>query len=106
MADDDLKVEPFGPPVQINIEISAEIYTQEIGERVRAYAVITARCGDSEPVQRMMLPGPYDGPKDGEQLKEFKARWRGQLRFDTHSPAFQQWLKRQLGYVDIGDGDE
>ena len=30
----------------------------------------------------------------------------GQLRFDTHSPAFQAWIERQLGCVDIGHGNE
>ena len=31
----------------------------------------------------------------------------GRLSFDTHSPAFQAWMRRQLGYViDIGQGDE
>ena len=30
----------------------------------------------------------------------------GHLRFDTHSPTFQAWMRRQLGYVDLGDGDE
>ncbi len=24
----------------------------------------------------------------------------GRLRFDTHSPLFQSWMRRQLGYVD------
>lgn len=24
----------------------------------------------------------------------------GRLSFDTHSPAFQRWMRRQLGYVD------
>jgi hypothetical protein len=30
----------------------------------------------------------------------------GRLSFDTHSPAFQAWMQRQLGYVDLDDGDE
>ena len=30
----------------------------------------------------------------------------GRLRFDTHHPDFQNWMKRQLGYVDIGESDE
>jgi hypothetical protein len=30
----------------------------------------------------------------------------GQLRFDTHSPLFQAWLSRQLGYVDTGESNE
>jgi len=30
----------------------------------------------------------------------------GRLSFDTHSPQFQQWIARQLGYVDRGEGDE
>jgi len=28
----------------------------------------------------------------------------GRLSFDTHSPAFRQWIARQLGYVDSGEG--
>ena len=32
----------------------------------------------------------------------------GRLRFDTHSPAFQQWLRRLLGsgYIDNVESDE
>jgi hypothetical protein len=30
----------------------------------------------------------------------------GRLSFDTHSPAFQEWMRRQLGYVDLGESDE
>ena len=31
----------------------------------------------------------------------------GELRFDTHSPAFQSWIARQIGLnVDTGAGDE
>ncbi|HWN98692.1 MAG TPA: hypothetical protein VNS63_05415 [Blastocatellia bacterium] len=30
----------------------------------------------------------------------------GRLRFDTHSPKFQSWMRRQLGYVDTVEGDE
>ena len=31
----------------------------------------------------------------------------GRLRFDTHSPRFQTWMRRQLGYaIDIGEGNE
>ena len=30
----------------------------------------------------------------------------GRLKFDTHHPAFHAWLARQLGYVDMGAGDE
>lgn len=30
----------------------------------------------------------------------------GRLRFDTASPAFQEWMRRQLGYVDRGESDE
>jgi hypothetical protein len=30
----------------------------------------------------------------------------GRLSFDTHSPAFRQWISRQLGYVDNESGDE
>jgi hypothetical protein len=30
----------------------------------------------------------------------------GRLRFDTESPDFQRWMRRQLGYVDRGaDGE-
>ena len=29
----------------------------------------------------------------------------GRLSFDTHSAAFQKWIGRQLGCVDIGDSD-
>lgn len=81
MADDDLNIEPFGPSVEITIKISAEMMTQELGDNFRAYAIITAECGNQKPVRRMMLPGPYDGPKDDKQLEEFKARWRAQLEW-------------------------
>jgi hypothetical protein len=30
----------------------------------------------------------------------------GRLSFDTHSPSFQQWISRQLGYVDTGESNE
>ncbi len=30
----------------------------------------------------------------------------GRLRFDTASPRFQDWMRRQLGYVDIEVSDE
>jgi hypothetical protein len=30
----------------------------------------------------------------------------GRLRFDTDSPAFQSWMRRQLGYIDRVEGDE
>ena len=30
----------------------------------------------------------------------------GRLKFDTENPKFQNWMRRQLGYVDIEDGDE
>jgi hypothetical protein len=30
----------------------------------------------------------------------------GRLRFDTESPRFQDWMRRQLGYVDIEVSDE
>jgi hypothetical protein len=30
----------------------------------------------------------------------------GRLSFDTHSKAFQEWIKRQLGHVDMGCDDE
>lgn len=30
----------------------------------------------------------------------------GRLAFDTWHPAFQEWMRRQLGYVDTGDGNE
>ncbi|MEW6208720.1 MAG: hypothetical protein AB1631_10160 [Acidobacteriota bacterium] len=30
----------------------------------------------------------------------------GRLSFDTHSPLFQEWIGRQLGYIDRGDADE
>lgn len=30
----------------------------------------------------------------------------GRLRFDTHSPKFQDWMRRQLGYVDRVEDDE
>lgn len=30
----------------------------------------------------------------------------GRLSFDTHSPAFQAWMRRQLGYIDSGHGNE
>jgi hypothetical protein len=29
----------------------------------------------------------------------------GRLSFDTRSPAFQDWIGRQLGCVDIGESD-
>lgn len=29
----------------------------------------------------------------------------GNLRFDTHHPDFQNWISRQLGYVDRGESD-
>jgi hypothetical protein len=30
----------------------------------------------------------------------------GRLKFDTHHPAFQDWMRRQLGYVDSEAGNE
>jgi hypothetical protein len=30
----------------------------------------------------------------------------GRLRFDTANPLFQDWMRRQLGYVDIEGSDE
>jgi hypothetical protein len=30
----------------------------------------------------------------------------GRLSFDTHSQAFQRWMRRQLGYVDTVEGNE
>jgi hypothetical protein len=30
----------------------------------------------------------------------------GRLRFDTENPRFQEWMRRQLGYVDNEVGDE
>ena len=30
----------------------------------------------------------------------------GRLRFDTHHPDFQDWMRRQLGYVDMEAGCE
>jgi hypothetical protein len=30
----------------------------------------------------------------------------GRLRFDTNSPRFQDWMRRQLGYVDIEVSNE
>jgi hypothetical protein len=30
----------------------------------------------------------------------------GRLRFDTENPRFQDWMRRQLGYVDIEVSDE
>ena len=30
----------------------------------------------------------------------------GRLSFDTHSQAFQEWIRRQLGCVDNGESNE
>jgi hypothetical protein len=30
----------------------------------------------------------------------------GRLKFDTENPRFQDWMRRQLGYVDSEAGDE
>jgi hypothetical protein len=30
----------------------------------------------------------------------------GRLSFDTQSPLFQEWMRRQLGYIDRGESDE
>ena len=34
-----------------------------------------------------------------------RAQGVGRLRFDTHAPKFQAWMRRQLGYVDRGKFD-
>jgi hypothetical protein len=107
MSDWDLQSEPLGSTVQIEITISAEIHAQGIGEHFRAYAVIIASCGDQEPAQRMMLPGPYHGPKDGPQLEAFKARWLAQLdwigrNFTAPAVAFADSLVIQAYQLDEG----
>ena len=79
MAEYNSKSEPFGPLIQINIEISAEMRSQRIGEYFRGYVIVTAKCGEEESTSRMMLPGPYDGPEDGELWEDFKMRYRAQL---------------------------
>jgi hypothetical protein len=79
----------------------------------------------AEHKQRLDLPGPRVWkPKHLAEFLGFSVHWvykrtasdaedpipripgAGQLRFDTWSPAFQQWIARQLGCVDIGVSDE
>lgn len=78
-----------------------------------------------EPASTLNLPAPRIWkPKDLAEFLSVSLSWIykrtemsaedpiprvagvGRLRFDTHSPRFQSWMRRQLGYVDTVEGDE